>query len=216
MTATESYANPFVCHECDALQDVSGVEPGNSAICVCCGNTLFKQPVGGVDKPLALVLAAAMLFIVANIFPIMQINISGLKGAATLTGTAMAFIKVGAPEMAFIVWVPSVFIPGFIVFGMLYVLISIRFGLALPATKFFLAWVSHLLPWAMLDVFLLGVLVGLVKLVALADVLLGPGFYALVAFIFTYAAASATLEPHVFWEWLDKAPDEQRELCHER
>lgn len=67
----------------------------------------------------------------------------------------------------------------------------------------------------MLDVFLLGVLVGLVKLVALADVLLGLGFYALLAFIFAYAAASATLDPHVFWEWLDKTPDEQRELCHE-
>ena len=54
----------------------------------------------------------------------------------------------------------------------------------------------------MIDVFLLGVLVALVKLVALADILLGSGFYALVLLIFSYAATSSSFEPHVLWQRL--------------
>jgi paraquat-inducible protein A len=204
----------FVCHECDALQNVSGIKPGNVASCVCCGSTLFRNPKSGVERPLALTLASMMLFLVANIYPIMTINIAGIERAATLTDSAMIFVELGSPELAATVWIPSVFIPGFIIFGLLYVLLSIRFALGWPFTKPILIWVSRFLPFGMMDVFLLGVLVALVKLVALADVLLGPGFYAFIAVIFTYAAATASLEPHVLWELLDKQPDEQREVYH--
>jgi len=110
----------------------------------------------------------------------------------------------GSPELAATVWVPSVLIPGFIIYGLLYVLLSIRFDLGLPYTRPLLVWASRLLPWAMMDVFLLGVLVALVKLVALADVLLGPGFYAFIALIFAYAAATASLEPHTLWVSIDR------------
>jgi paraquat-inducible protein A len=54
----------------------------------------------------------------------------------------------------------------------------------------------------MMDVFLLGILVSLVKLVALADVALGMGFYAFLILIFLYAASLASLEPHTLWEHL--------------
>ena len=200
----------FVCHECDALQYVSRIKPGNAASCVCCGSILFKRPVGGIEKPLALIISAAILFLVANIYPIMTINIAGIERAATLTDSAMIFIELGSPELATAVWIPSVLIPGVIISGLLYVLLSIRFNLGWPYTKPMLVWVSRLLPWGMMDVFLLGVLVALVKLVALADVLLGPGFYAFIALIFAYAAATASLEPHLLWECLDKPTDNQR------
>jgi paraquat-inducible protein A len=215
MQVTEHDHGLFVCHECDALQNVSAIKPGNVATCVCCGSTLFRNPVNGVEKPLALILASMMLYLVANIYPIMTINIAGIERAATLTDSAMIFLDLGSPELAATVWIPSVLIPGFIIFGLLYMLLSIRYDLGLPYTKPTLVWVSRFLPFSMMDVFLLGVLVALVKLVALADVLLGPGFYAFLALIFTYAAATASLEPHVLWECLDEQSGGQREVCHE-
>lgn len=205
----------FVCHECDALQNVSAIKPGNVATCVCCGSSLFKNPVSGIEKPLALVIASMILFIVANIYPIMTLNIAGIERDTTLTGSALIFLQQGSPELAATVWLPSVFIPGFILFGLFYVLLSIRYNLGWSYTKPILVWVSRLLPWAMMDVFLLGVLVALVKLVALADVFLGIGFYAFVVLIFVYAAAISSLEPHVLWEALDKQAN-QYEACHEQ
>jgi len=206
----------FVCHECDALQQVSAIKPGNTVNCICCGSKLFRNPVNGIEKPLALIVAAAILFIVANVYPIMTINIAGIERATTLTGSALIFIELGSPELAAVVLIPSVLIPGFIIFGLLYILLSIRFNLALPFTRPLLVWASRLLPWAMMDVFLLGVLVALVKLVALAGVLLGPGFYAFLALIFAYAAATASLEPHTLWQALGGQTSNQREACYER
>jgi len=204
MQITDQPHGLFVCHECDALQNISGIQPGNVATCVCCGSTLFRNPNGGVERPLALIIASAILFLVANIYPIMQIKIAGIEMSATLTGSAVVFFDFGNPVLAAAVWIPVVFIPGVIIFGLLYVLSSIHFNMGLPYTKPILIFASRVLPFGMMDVFLLGVLVALVKLVALADVLLGAGFYAFVVLIFAFAAAIGSLELHELWESLDK------------
>lgn len=203
MTTEKQPGICFVCHECDALQQVTKIEPGNTVSCICCGSKLFRNPVNGIEKPLALIIATAIFFIVANLYPVMSINIAGIERSATLTDSAMIFIELGSPELAVLVWVPSVLIPGFIIFGLLYVLLSIRFDLDLPGARRILVWGGRLQPWVMMDVFLLGVLVALVKLVALASVMLGPGFYAFVALIFTYAATAASVELHTLWQSID-------------
>lgn len=200
----------FVCHECDALQRVPAVEPGHDAICSRCKSRLFRNPRGGIDKPLALIIAAIILFLIANIYPIMTLTITGVNLTGTITDTAWVFVQKGSPEIAAIVWLPSVLFPGFTIAGLFYVLFSIRFQMNLPHTRTILRWITHLLPWGMMDVFLLGILVALVKLVALADVLLGIGFYAFLGLIFIYAATIASLEPHTLWESLGDPADGQK------
>jgi len=199
----------FVCHECDALQRVPAVEPGHDAECVRCGLRLFRNPKGSIDKPLALIIASIILFLIANTYPIMTLTIAGVKLTGTITDTAWVFVQQGSPEIAAIVWLPSVLFPGLTIAGLFYVLFSIRFQMNWPHTRTILAWITHLLPWGMMDVFLLGILVALVKLVALADVLLGTGFYAFLILIFLYAATIASLEPHTLWESLNVRADEQ-------
>ena len=194
----------FICHECDALQRVPAIQPGNVASCACCGSTLFRNPPGGIEIPLALFISALILFLIANAYPIMKLDIAGIERATTLTGSALVFIDEGNPGLALIVWLSSVFIPGFIIVGLIYVLLSIRYALDWPFTKPVLRWVSRMLPWGMMDVFLLGILVSLVKLSALADIVLGTGFYAFAVLIVLYAAASSWLEPHQLWEQLDR------------
>jgi paraquat-inducible protein A len=69
-------------------------------------------------------------------------------------------------------------------------------------TKPILVWISRLLPWGMMDVFMLGILVSIVKLVSLADVVIGTGFYAFAVLVILYTATIASLEPHTLWECL--------------
>jgi len=192
----------FVCHDCDALQRVPAVEPGHDALCMRCGSRLFRNPVGGIDKPLAYIFASMILFVIANTNPVMSISILGLVQNASITDAALAFIHAGSPELAAIVWLPSVLFPGLTIVGLFYVLASIRFDLNWPGTRILLVWISRLLPWGMLDVFLLGILVSLVKLAALADIALGIGFYDFLVLIFLYAASIASLETHTLWEHL--------------
>lgn len=199
-----------MCHECDALQRVPDVEPGNDATCSRCKARLFRNPRGGLDKPLALIIASMILFLVSNSFPIMTLTIAGVKLTGSITDTAWVFVQQGSPEIAAIVWLPSVLFPGLTIAGLFYVLFSIRFRMNWPHTRTILGWISRLLPWGMMDVFLLGILVALVKLVALADVLLGTGFYAFLVLIFLHAATIASLETHTLWESLGYQADEHK------
>jgi paraquat-inducible protein A len=201
----------FVCHECDALQMVPAVEPGHDANCVRCKSRLFRNPRGGIDKPLAFLIASMVMFVIANFMPIMTLTIVGVKLTTTITGAAYIFYQQGSPELAAIVWLPSVFIPGVIISGLFYVLFSIRFQMNWRYTKPILVLIGRLLPWGMMDVFMLGILVSIVKLVGLADVVLGAGFYAFALLVVMYAGTIASLETHTLWECLTDQPGRPRE-----
>ena len=201
----------FVCHECDALQMVPAVEPGHDANCIRCKSLLFRNPKGGIDKPLAFLMASMVMFVIANVMPIMTLTIVGVKLSTTITGAAYIFYQQGSPELAAIVWLPSVFIPGVIILSMFYVLFSIRFQLNWRYAKPLLVLTGRLLPWGMMDVFMLGILVSIVKLVGLADVVIGTGFYAFAFLVVLYASTIASLETHTLWERLTEQPGSSTE-----
>ena len=196
----------FVCHECDALQMVPAVEPGHDANCIRCKSLLFRNPRGGIDKPLAFLIASMVMFVIANSMPIMTLTIVGVKLSTPITGAAYIFYQQGSPELAAIVWLPSVFIPGVIISGLFYVLFSIRFQMDWRYAKPILVLIGRLLPWGMMDVFMLGILVSIVKLVSLADVVIGTGFYAFAFLVVLYAGTIASLETHTLWESLRDQP----------
>lgn len=194
----------MACHECDALQNVAHVPQGNVVLCICCGERLFKNSHSAIEKPLALIFACVILFVVANIYPVMWLSIAGIERETTLTESALIFYDLGSPALALVVWLSSVILPAFCVFSLFYILLSIHFKRNWRFTRRLLVWVSRLLPWGMMDVFLLAILVALVKLVSLADVVLGVGFSAFVALVLCYAAAISSIETHMLWDRLDK------------
>ncbi|VAW68954.1 Paraquat-inducible protein A [hydrothermal vent metagenome] len=201
-----------ICHACDALQTVSDLKPASAANCVCCSSLLYKRAKGGLERPLALILTSLLLFIIANVYPVLSLSVAGIESATTLTGSALRFIEQGRIDLAMIVWFSSVFIPGFSILGIFYVLLSIRYQLNWPYVRPVLAWVSRLLPWGMMDVFLLGVLVALVKLISMADIVLGTGFIAFVSLIVVYAAAISSVDMQTLWNCLDESSPRQRAL----
>ena len=196
-------ASMIACHECDALQQVSRLPPGHVARCVCCGERLYANPKGGIDTPLALTISSLILFLVANVFPLVTLNIAGQTQQTTLSGATWALYQADMAALAAVVGLTSVAGPAMIMLLILYVLVSLRLGLRLPFIRTALIWISRIQPWGMLDVFMLGVLVSLVKLMGMADVVFGPGLYAYTALIFFFAAATARLEPHLLWERLE-------------
>lgn len=194
----------FVCHECDAIQQVYNVRQGYATYCACCGAHLFTHPKGGIDTPLALIIASMITFIIANFYPLMTLSIAGVSHTTTLFAASLTFIDKGEPVLALLVFCTVFIVPVIMMSAVLYVLLSIRFDLKLPFTKSVLVWVSRIQPWGMMDVFLLGIIVSFVKLVSDGDVIFGIGFYAFASLIILYAGAMATLEPYLLWQHLDE------------
>lgn len=196
---------PSVCQECDTLQQVSDLPAGTTANCMCCGSKLYSHPKGGLDVPLALMLACSILYLVANLFPLITLDIQGISQATTLSGAAVSLYREDMKLLAVIVWLTSVAGPGIIIFSALYILTALRLALSLPGLKFLLVLLSRFQPWGMMDVFMLGMLVALVKLGGMAEVIPGPGVMAFTALVFLFAAAMSKLEVAFLWQSLEQA-----------
>ncbi len=192
----------IACHECDTLQRIPALAPGRSAHCSCCGAELLHNPKGGLDRPIALNIAALLLLVLANVFPFLTLQISGREQSTTIIGASRALYEAGMAPLAVVVIITTLIGPALVVISSLYVLLGVRFRLPLPMLRSTLSWISHLQPWGMLDVFMLGVLVSFVKLAGMAHMVMGPALYAFTALIVISAAAMSALEPHLLWQRL--------------
>ena len=135
-------ASVVSCGTCGLVQAVDRLPPGGAAECIRCGSFLAAgASTGRLEVVAALSLAALVLYVPANIYPILRMRLHGSYSENT-------------------VWDP----------------------------------------WAMLDVFLLAVLVALVKLSTWANVVPGPGLVAFTAVVVLTMLASAAFDPKLLWE----------------
>jgi paraquat-inducible protein A len=188
------------CPECDTLQVLPTLPLGGTARCICCAARLVVCPRGGMDTPLALALAAFILYVTANAFPLVELQIGGRVQATSFTGAALALMRQDMLPLGLVVWVTSVLVPGLVLGITLYVLAALRLGRPWPGLRPLLVVLCRVRPWGMLDVFMLGILVSMVKLASMAQIVVGPGLYAFAPLLVVSAGVAATLEPRLLWE----------------
>jgi paraquat-inducible protein A len=166
---------------------------------------LYRGPRTSLDIMLALTLAAGALLIFSNIFPIALLAAQGFGSSTTLFGTVVALYEQGRPLVAALVLATTIVIPGLELTALLYLLLPLYAGMVPPglalAFRFLLA--AH--PWSMMEVFMLGVLVTLIKLADLASVVPGISLWAFIGLIATFTALSAEFSVRDFWRWVAQA-----------
>ena len=192
------------CHECDLVHRVPAVPGTHTAKCTRCGATLYQARTNGLERTLALTVTGLILFVLANAFPLMTFTMAGRSQENSLISGAVEFWNAGFPDLAVLVFATSVALPLVSLLSMAYVLVPLELG-ARPwhaAPVFRLA--SALRPWAMMEVFMLGVFVAVVKLADFAELSMGPGIYCFSALIVITAAAAWMLDPHDVWRRLDR------------
>jgi len=196
---TETGGIFMACHECDTLHRLPELRPGRTLRCRTCNAVLLNFPKGGLQRPIALYLSAAILFVFANAFPFLTLDIQGRNEMTTLIGASAALYRAGMGELAVVVLITSFLAPLLMITSSLYVLAGVHYRRSLPGLRTTLSWISHLAPWGMLDVFMLGVLVSFVKLAGMASMHIGLSLYAYIGLIFVSAAAVAAFEPKLLW-----------------
>ncbi|CAL1241041.1 paraquat-inducible protein A [Candidatus Methylocalor cossyra] len=189
----------IVCHQCDLVQREIPLTPGAAALCRRCGALLYRSPPGGLDRPLALLAAAAILFLLANAFPIVAIESQGTSTATTLLGAVATLWAEGMPLIAGLVLFTTFLAPAFEIFSLFALLLAFRRGRPGARLAVALRWVLATRPWSMTEVFLLGVLVSVVKLSHLAHVVPGVALWSWGLLIGLFTAALATFDPHGLW-----------------
>lgn len=190
------------CHECGSVHVMRPLTSGSRASCLGCGAPLYQERRDPLDRALALTCAALILYVVAHSLPFMTFKLEGREQVSTLLSGVWALYQGTMWPLAALVFLTATLCPAAKLLASLYVLLPLRLGwrpLAL-AQVFRLVELFHL--WAMMEVYLLGVIVAYVKLRAFADLELGPSLYAFALLIITMIAAETVLDPRVVWEKL--------------
>jgi paraquat-inducible protein A len=189
----------LACHECDLLQRETPLAAGGTARCARCGAVLYRNQPDGLDRTLAYALGAAVLFVVANAFPIVALEAQGLRTSTTLLGTVQTLRDQDMTSVAALVFVTTVAMPAVQIGALLYMLAPLKLGRVPHGLPAVFRVVNAVRPWGMVEVFMLGTLVSLAKLAHLAHVVPGIALWSFGALMFLVAAAAAAFDPHALW-----------------
>jgi len=189
----------IACHECDHLHYYELIPVGAKANCLHCGNLLYRHVPDSLNRSLALYFTALILFIIANTFPFLSLELGGRVVENILFSSGWAMYELGMGELGVLIFLTSILFPLIVIVGMLYLLVPACLGKVAPRMGSVYRLVNALLPWSLVGVFMLGVLIGIVKLQDLANVIFGPALVALALLLLVYTAARASFNPHEFW-----------------
>ena len=190
----------IACHECDLLQRLPEVPPGAQARCRRCGYVLARPKADSIDRTIALLVAGVFLFVIFNAFPFLAFKKEGFVQQSHLATGIVQLFRQGMGAVGCLVALTTIIAPGLQLLMLLYVLLPLRFDRRAPGMFRVFRYLNVLQPWGMVEVFLLGVLVSIVKLGKMATIVPGPAVWSLVGLMFVLAAAAAALDPHEVWD----------------
>jgi len=194
----------MACRECDLLVRLPDVPAGQAASCVRCGAVLIRRKRNSLDRTIALNLAGVALYAVTVSFPFLAINLHGIVRQTDLVTGMQVLYRQGLGELALVVITTCILIPLLEMLGLLYIIVPLKFGLKPPGAIRLFHWVRHLGPWGMMEIFLLGILVAMVKLAKMATIVPGAALWTFVVLVFVLAGAATSLDAHLVWEKLDR------------
>lgn len=192
----------IACHECDLLMRKPAADQGERVVCPRCGYELYTHRHQVVRRSMALVIAALLLYVPANFLPIMQLNLLGQASDDTVWSGVLGLYNSGMHGIAVVVFLCSMAVPLLKLLCQFAVLLSIRLDIGRSYGLLLYRIYHHLRDWGMLEVYLMGILVALVKLADLAEVTLGLGLLCFIALLLVQVWLEVTMSPHQIWEAL--------------
>lgn len=200
--STLSLDELVACHECDLLMRRPPLADGERAECPRCGYELYSHRHQVIRRSLALVLAALLLYIPANFLPIMHLSLLGQTTEDTIWSGVVGLYESDMQGVAVVVFLCSMAVPLLKLLCQLLVLLSIAWDVGRGYGLLFYRIYHHLRDWGMLEVYLMGILVAIVKLADIADLSLGIGLLCFVGLLLVQVWLEVTMSPHQIWRAL--------------
>ena len=193
-------AQLITCHECDLLQREVVLPRGGVVRCARCNAELYRSHPHSFDRTLALTTGAVILFLIANAFPIVGLKLQGQVIQTTLLHTVQTLWREDMKSVSLLVFATTMLVPAVQLLALSYLVVPLKFGRAPAHFSIVIRLLQKVKPWGMVEVFMLGVLVSLVKLAHLAGVVPGIALWAFAVLMFVMAAIASTFDPRNLWE----------------
>ena len=197
--APTAHPDLVACEHCDTVSRRVALQRHQVARCARCDAVLYRFNRLSVDQWLALTVAAAIAFVIANISPVIRISFEGQHNETTLWGSITALAHGTPAPIAVPAAMAVIVVPFLQIAALIWLLGYARFGRRAPGFAPLMRLLVALRPWSMVEVLLLGILVTIVKLSSDLEVAPGAGIWATVALTLLIAAV-ASRDVHQLWE----------------
>ncbi len=192
------------CHVCGKVAPVS------LGKCPRCGSHLHLRKPDSINRTMALVIAATVMYIPANMLPIMSIRELGVLTESTITQGLVQFWDAGSYPIAIVIFSASIMIP-ILKIGSLLWLCAAAKGYVPHSARILgkVYWMTELLGrWSMVDIFVVAILVTMVQLGNYMRVTPGPGALAFAGVVILTMFAAMSFDPRLLWDQLEREADE--------
>ena len=204
---------PYIsCHSCHLVCRRPPGKAGLKMLCPRCGAVLHYRRPHSVHRTWALIIAAYIFYIPANVLPITRIVSLGKAQYDTIISGVFYFITTGMWPIALVIFTASILVPLFKLLILTGLLISIRKRSTryLRQRTMLYRVIEAVGRWSMLDIFVVTILVALVRLGAIASVEAGPAAIFFAAVVVSTMFATSSFDPRLMWDAAE-APYDGRE-----
>ncbi|GIU32036.1 paraquat-inducible protein A [Shewanella schlegeliana] len=207
-----SLNEPDVCGECELTLLIPKLAVNQKALCPRCGYLLTARRNNCLDRILAFAISALIFLILSFQFEFISFEYNGLGDSIKLLDSVSILIDNGYAWLA-IIEVASVFvIPGFILISLIYLVFFLRQGRYPPKGLGLTSVIFKLIPWNMVEIFLIGTLVSFVKIISIAEIGLGTSYFSFILFSISMTAALLHLDKRAFYQALTMRRAEQQRV----
>ena len=188
------------CHACGR------VSPESLGRCPRCGAKLHLRKPASIEGTVALMAAAAALYIPSHLLPILVVTELGVVTHNTIVGGMLSFWQSGAYPIALVIFTASILIPFLKIAALSWLCLAATGKVhPSPATLGKVYWITELLGrWSMIDIFVVGILVSVVQLGNYMSVKPGPGALAFAGVVVLTMFAAMRFDPRLLWDRLDE------------
>jgi paraquat-inducible protein A len=191
------------CTDCGQMQILPALPPSSRAVCLRCDAVMRHTRRDPLLLPFALNVSALILFCLGATLTLMSVSTAGQQRVADLVTGPAELEQYGLWEISLVVLITTVAAPLARVLCMLAVLLGLRLERPPAELRSIYAWVEHLRPWSMVEIYLLGLFVAYVRLSGMAAVDLGPAVFALGGLMVIMVLADYTLDEQAVWEAME-------------
>ena len=195
---TESVA----CPECDLLVQLPKISEEKQLQCPRCQHTLSNTGRARLKRALPLGICAAVLLQLSLSFPFMSFERAGVANQMTLIQTSWALFLDGSYLLALLVMVFIIITPALLVLCILSLSLTVYSGHFSSLSKVAARVMYSITSWSMVEVFIIGVFVSLIKIASMATVELGFSLWTYLALSFTLVGAISSLDKVSVWGML--------------
>jgi paraquat-inducible protein A len=193
------------CHSCHLVCQATAVHGKGEMLCPRCGSVLHQRKPRSLARTWALVIAAFIFYIPANVLPITKVISLGKAQSDTIMSGVIYFIHTGMWPIALVIFIASIFVPLVKLFILTFLLISVeRQWQWRPKDRTSLYRITEAIGrWSMTDIYVVTILVALVKLGGLATIEAEPGAIFFAAVVVSTMFAAMSFDPRLIWDPLE-------------